>query len=208
MSIQNSYNEWSKQYDSNENKTRDLEALSLSEILGERHFTKTLEIGCGTGKNTGMLAGISESVLSIDLSPGMIAVAKEKIKNTNVTFLEVDIQKDWDFAGEKFDLVTFSLVLEHIKDLESLFKKLSVVVNQGGIVYVGELHPVKQYSGSQARFETSSGTHLVDAFIHHVSDYTNAANDAGFAIESIREYFDGNDRTLMPRLITFLLRKK
>lgn len=52
MSVEGAYNQWSEQYDSNENKTRDLEAIALREMLGKIQFENCLEIGCGTGKNT------------------------------------------------------------------------------------------------------------------------------------------------------------
>lgn len=50
--VQQAYNSWAQQYDSNENKTRDLEARSLRETLAPLTFEHCLEIGCGTGKNT------------------------------------------------------------------------------------------------------------------------------------------------------------
>ena len=51
MDIANAYNSWSSQYDTNDNKTRDLEALSLQKILQGKSFKHCLEIGCGTGHN-------------------------------------------------------------------------------------------------------------------------------------------------------------
>jgi ubiquinone/menaquinone biosynthesis C-methylase UbiE len=55
MSIQKAYDNWSSQYDNNDNKTRDLEARALQETLAGIQFTNCLEIGCGTGKNTAWL---------------------------------------------------------------------------------------------------------------------------------------------------------
>ena len=52
MSVQKAYDNWSQQYDTNINKTRDLEALALQEMLTKIEFENCLEIGCGTGKNT------------------------------------------------------------------------------------------------------------------------------------------------------------
>ena len=52
MSVEQAYNNWAEQYDSNENKTRDLEAKALREVLADMIFENCLEIGCGTGKNT------------------------------------------------------------------------------------------------------------------------------------------------------------
>jgi ubiquinone/menaquinone biosynthesis C-methylase UbiE len=52
MNVKQAYQEWSGQYDTNENKTRDLEAIALRSVLSTIKFQKVLEFGCGTGKNT------------------------------------------------------------------------------------------------------------------------------------------------------------
>ena len=52
MNVKEAYKNWSKQYDTNINKTRDLEAISIRNVLSEIKFNTCLEIGCGTGKNT------------------------------------------------------------------------------------------------------------------------------------------------------------
>ena len=52
MDIEQAYNIWADQYDTNSNKTRDLEAISLRTALSGFQFNNCLEIGCGTGKNT------------------------------------------------------------------------------------------------------------------------------------------------------------
>jgi len=52
MDVRNAYNIWAGQYDTNKNRTRDLEAVSLQQTLSDIQFDRCLEIGCGTGKNT------------------------------------------------------------------------------------------------------------------------------------------------------------
>ncbi len=106
MDIANAYNSWSSQYDTNENKTRDLEALSLQKILVGKSFKHCLEIGCGTGKNTSWLLSICDQITAIDLSKGMLEIAKNKIQSDKVNFIEGDITKDWTFAKHTYDLVT------------------------------------------------------------------------------------------------------
>ncbi|MFY7979909.1 MAG: class I SAM-dependent DNA methyltransferase, partial [Sediminibacterium sp.] len=94
MDIANAYNSWSSQYDTNENKTRDLEALALQKILQGKSFKHCLEIGCGTGKNTAWLLTICDQITAVDLSKGMLDIAKNKIQSNKVNFIEVDITKD------------------------------------------------------------------------------------------------------------------
>ncbi len=207
MNVEAAYNSWSEQYDTNENKTRDLEAISLRKILAGNQFKHCLEVGCGTGKNTEWLINICTQITAIDLSEGMLEKAKEKIQSDKVAFHIVDILKDWTFSESKYDLVTFSLMLEHIENLESIFQKLADVTDKGAKVYIGELHPFKQYAGSKARFETSSGTEVVTCFNHHVTDFITAAINNGFKLQLLDEQFDEGDRSQIPRILNLLFEK-
>jgi len=208
MNVRKAYNSWAEQYDTNQNKTRDLEAISLRSTLQNISFDHCLEIGCGTGKNTVWLMTKSEHVTAVDLSEEMLAKAKQKINSDKVIFHQADITKEWTFADKLYDLATFSLVLEHIENLNSIFKKVSQVIKVDGYVYIGELHPFKQYLGTKARFDTVEGQQVVDCFNHHVSDFTQSATQNGFELVDLNEFFDSPDKTDVPRILTLLLRKK
>lgn len=207
MDISNAYNSWAAQYDTNDNKTRDLEALTLKKLLSGKTFKHCLEVGCGTGKNTEWLLTICDQITSIDVSQGMLEIAKNKIKSTKVNFTKADITKDWTFAKTTYDLVTFSLMLEHIEDLHAVFHKVSKVTATGSQVYIGELHPFKQYAGSKARFETETGTQVLTCFNHHVTDFIQAAKASGFQLLQLNEQFDDADRTQIPRILNLLFEK-
>ena len=207
MDIKQSYDMWSSQYDTNNNKTRDLEAYALKTTLAGIRFNTCLEIGCGTGKNTEWLITKAKQITAVDFSSEMLAKAKEKINSDRVHFHQVDITKYWTFTNEKYDLVSFSLVLEHIENLENIFSEVSKVIVSGGLVYIGELHPFKQYSGSKARLETKEGEHILTCFNHNISDFIQSAKKHGFEIVDINEYFDDNNRTNLPRILTLLLKK-
>lgn len=73
MDIQKAYDNWSATYDSNENRTRDLDRVVTEKALANWQYKSILEIGCGTGKNTRFLSQISEYVHAIDFSEGMIS---------------------------------------------------------------------------------------------------------------------------------------
>ncbi len=206
MKPADAYALWSEQYDTDENKTRDLEALSLRETLNAYSFKNCLEIGCGTGKNTEFLVNRANKVTAADLSPEMLQKAKEKNIVGNVEFIEFDAKGDWNFVAQKFDLITFSLVLEHIEDIGHVFAKASSVVAPGGYVYIGELHPFKQYAGTKARFVNGEETKIVECYNHNVSDFTTAATANNFEIVFLNEYFDDGDRKGIPRILTLLLK--
>lgn len=208
MNVREAYNDWSAQYDTNENKTRDLEGVALREILADLSFGRVLEIGCGTGKNTAWLEARAKEVAAVDFSENMLAKAQSKITSDKVHFIQADVLGVWNFAEGRYDLVTFSLVLEHIEDLDVIFEKVAAVTHRGSYVYVGEFHPFKQYSGSKARFETKAGTEVLTCFDHHVSDFLDAAFRSNFELITLNEHFDNKDRTTLPRILSILLRKK
>ncbi|MGC4233677.1 MAG: class I SAM-dependent methyltransferase [Niabella sp.] len=203
MNVEEAYKHWSEQYDTNQNKTRDLEAVSLRETLNEIRFENCLEIGCGTGKNTEWLITRGNKITAIDLSEEMLFIARKKNSNENVQFLKVDINKNWDFTNDKFDLVVCSLVLEHIENIDRIFKLISEHLTEKGTLYIGELHPFKQYSGSKASYENENGKQTVTCFTHHISEFTELAKKHGLKIADLKEYFDDRDTTTIPRILTF-----
>jgi ubiquinone/menaquinone biosynthesis C-methylase UbiE len=207
MNVKQAYDAWADQYDANENKTRDLEAMALRSNLASIHFEHVLEVGCGTGKNTTWIVSKAKEIMAVDLSEVMLARAKEKISSDKITFRQADIRQAWTFLKRKYDLVTFSLVLEHIDYLDHIFQEASRAVVPGGHVYVGELHPFKQYMGTKARFETSEGQQVVTCFDHNVSDFTQSAAKYGLNIIDVKEYFDNSSRSTVPRILTLLFKK-
>jgi len=111
MDVKQAYNIWSEQYDTNANKTRDLEAFALKDNLAQIHFNTCLETGCGTGKNTEWLITRVKELVAVDLSEAMLTKAKAKINSDKVIFHQADMNQAWTFATKKFKLVCFSLVL-------------------------------------------------------------------------------------------------
>lgn len=208
MNISEAYRQWAPQYDTDTNHTRDLERIAFREMLSGTKPERVLELGCGTGKNTEWLAGQAEEITAVDLSPEMLARARQKVRGDNVKFVQANILEPWHFATQAYHLVSFSLVLEHIEDLNAIIRKVSKVLRPGGLLYIGELHPYRQYRGSQARFSTKDGEQSVPAFTHHLSDYLQAVNEAGFQLHTLKEYFDEEKGAAPPRILALLFKRK
>ncbi len=207
MSVKDSYNAWAESYDSSDNKTRDLEKIAAVQTLKNYDYDVVVELGCGTGKNTDWLSKKADKLIGIDFSEEMLARAKEKIKSGNVLFIQSDLTQEWKIEDDLADLITCSLVLEHIADLDFIFKQAFKKLKPGGRFYVCELHPFKQYNGTKARYETDSGTVELEVYIHHVSDFTDSALKNGFNILELKEWFDNGEKMTIPRLISFVFEK-
>ena len=207
MNIQKAYDEWSDSYDTDNNLTRDLDQQVTRETLSGLHFNSILEIGCGTGKNTAFLCQIGDSVHALDFSQGMIEKAREKVRAPNVRFSMADITRRWPGNDGEFDLVVCNLLLEHIPDLAFIFSEAARVLQNKGNFFVNELHPFKQYEGSKARFYREDEIIEVEAFVHHISEFTNAATANGLTLVKLKEYWHNDDQNKPPRLISFLFMK-
>ncbi len=207
MDIKEAYNVWSRKYDSNDNKTRDLDKKVTQRVLSKYNFNKVLEMGCGTGKNTLWFSKNSKKVHAVDFSTKMLQKAKEKIKEDNVKFTEADITKNWNIPTNSIDLVSFNLILEHIDNLDFVFNQTYNVLNEKGLLFISELHPIKQYLGSKARFETQNGVQELTVFTHHISDYILSAEKNGFQLLVLNEWFDEENTINVPRLISFVFQK-
>lgn len=207
MNIQNAYNEWSGIYDSNENLTRDLDQKVTRKVFSGQHFDSVLELGCGTGKNTTFLTQIADKVHALDFAEGMLEKARQKVKSGNIRFSVADLTTPWPCEDAAYELIVCNLVLEHIERLDHIFSEVARTLRPRGRFFINELHPFKQYSGAKARFERGTKIMDVDVFIHHVSDFTNAAIANGLKLISLNEYWHELDGGKPPRIISFLFEK-
>ncbi|HVK13444.1 MAG TPA: class I SAM-dependent methyltransferase [Gemmataceae bacterium] len=203
MSIRDAYSDWSATYDTDRNRTRDLDAEVTRAALTGRRVRSVVEVGCGTGKNTALLAALAGRVLALDFSDGMLARARAKGFPPHVTFALADLTARWPVEAGTADLVVGNLVLEHIKDLRFVFAEVARSLAPGGRVYFSELHPFRQYQGTRATFARAGTVTEVAAHVHHVSDYLRAAEAAGLTLERFDEWWHSEDAGLPPRLATF-----
>src|SRR5262245_30105218 len=102
----------------------------LSQIPARCEYA--LEIGCGTGRFSRLLAQRSTNVLAIDLSPEMIRVSKEKsAQHPAIDFVLSDILK-YPLPPNHFDCIATLTTLHHLP-LETILKKVKGALKPGGV---------------------------------------------------------------------------
>jgi len=208
VNIQDAYTDWSITYDSDRNLTRDLDQVVTKETLANRRYHNVLEVGCGTGKNTHLLAQLGKRVCALDLSMGMLEQAKRKIQSDGVLFAVADLTKAWPCKTESVDLIVCNLVLEHVRDLSDIFSEAHRSLVAGGHFFISELHPFRQYQGTKANFQRGQETIEIQAFVHHLSDFTEGAAQNGLSVHSFREWWHEADQNKLPRLVSFVFKKR
>jgi len=207
MNIQQAYNAWANTYDDAPNKTRDLEAIALRSMLAPVPFQRVLETGCGTGKNTEWLLLRAQHITAADFSTEMLEKAKAKITSEKVDFVQMDLTQEWPCEAASFDLMVCSLVLEHLENLDFICQQANKVLQPGGLFYIGEYHPFKQYLGKKARFDTGDGIFELTTYTHHISEFVRAATAHHFQCIALNEWFDGGDTSEIPRILSIIFQK-
>ncbi len=111
------------------------------EVIFSKYFSKSvrsiLDLGCGTGGHTLILAERGYEVTGIDLSQGMLEIARKKAKERklNVEFIQGDIRNME--LNQKFDAVIsmFAVISYQItnEDLTSVFKTALKHLKRNGL---------------------------------------------------------------------------
>ena len=100
---------------------------------------EVLEIGCGTGEFSRLLAARAERVLAIDLSPQMIRLARVRSElYPNVEFVAGDVMA-CPLPAERFDCVATLTTLHHLP-LESVLGKIREALKPGGVFVCLDLY--------------------------------------------------------------------
>src|SRR4030095_4770780 len=106
-------------------------------VLKEDALGNLVEFGCGTGFYTEALTTKAETVTATDMSPGMLDLARDRIRLPNVTFRLEDCQKV-SFANGVFDTAFMSLLL-HFTDALRTLAEMHRVLKPGGMLIFAKL---------------------------------------------------------------------
>ena len=102
-------------------------ALQIKPKRGIRQVRTILEIGCGTGNFTELLATRfpAARITAIDFSPEMVERARAKLENPNIVFLCVEGEKFLqDAPRESYDLVASNGSLQWFANLDKALRSL------------------------------------------------------------------------------------
>jgi SAM-dependent methyltransferase len=94
-------------------------------LLSGRPYRSVLEIGCGSGGLTRRLAGISDRVVALDISPSAIERARAQVAGTHIAHVDFQCANiiDYDLAANgPWDLVVFSETIYSVGWLYSMFE--------------------------------------------------------------------------------------
>jgi SAM-dependent methyltransferase len=99
-----------------------------------------LDLGCGEGHNTRLLAGRGARVAAVDIAERFLAAAAE-ISHPGISYLLGDGAL-LPFRAGSFDAVTAFMSLMDVPDPEGTLREVARVLRPGGFVQFSVLHPI------------------------------------------------------------------
>jgi len=105
---------------------------------------KILDVGCGIGLSTFLLAQEDYKVIGVDISSLLIKEAMSR-SNPNVKFIVGDVL-NLPFSNSSFDVVTSYYLLEHIPDVERALSEMVRVLKKGGLLLIRSPNLLSPYT--------------------------------------------------------------
>ncbi|HVN79329.1 MAG TPA: methyltransferase domain-containing protein [Terriglobia bacterium] len=96
---------------------------------------KVLDLGCGTGYGSKLMAGTASEVFAADVSAEAIHYARENFSAVHLHYLLTDATA-LSLASNSFDVVLCFEVIEHLAGQEALLEEIRRVLKSDGILIV------------------------------------------------------------------------
>jgi SAM-dependent methyltransferase len=187
VDVRTGYGEWVGSY---EDTVCDVMDVALLEDLATPRWaeaSRAVDLGCGTGRTGAWLRerGVA-SVDGVDLTPEMLAVARER--GAHDRLVEADVT-DTGLPSGGYDLVIASLVDEHLEKLPPLFDEAWRLAQRGALFVLVAYHPhFLMHAGMPTHFTDSRGEDVaISTTVHLVSDHVAAALGAGWQLAEMAE---------------------
>jgi SAM-dependent methyltransferase len=104
-----------------------------------------LDAGCGPGLYAEWLVAQGATVVGLDVSPRMVALAQTRL-GKRATILEADLAQPLVMLTDaSFDLVISALALDYVPDWGPLCRELARVLRPGGILAFSVVHPADDF---------------------------------------------------------------
>lgn len=140
--IRSYYDEFAERYEHHRRPSKPsgyhalIDDLEIDFTLRYARCRDLLEVGCGTGLILERLVPHCRSATGVDLSPGMLTLARER---------GLDVQEgsatNLPFDDEQFDVVCSYKVLAHVPELEKALTEMLRVTRPGGFVLAEVYNP-------------------------------------------------------------------
>ncbi len=186
-------------------------AEPLRSLVGDVAGRQVLDLACGHGAMTRLLAGWGATVTGTDIAARLLEIARRREVGAScgIAYVRDDAQTLATFADRTFDGATCRLALMDIPDLAATFRAVTRVLRPGGWFAFSLVHPCF-YPPHSDTFAAPDGTvyrrvrryfdeahwfsdnpegvrSKVGAYHRTLSTYLNTATGAGLRLDRLLE---------------------
>ena len=105
---------------------------------------RTLDLGCGEGRLARDLKAIGHDVVAVDMSPTMVAAAREADPEIETRLADA---ADLPFEDGSFDLAVAFMSLQDVDDMEAAIAEAGRILEPGGRLCLAVVHPFNSAGG-------------------------------------------------------------
>lgn len=187
VDVRSGYGEWAATYEETVDDAMDIELLDGLRVVDWSAARHAVDLGCGTGRTGAWLRerGVG-AVDGVDVTPAMLARARER--GIYERLVEADVTATGLPAGA-YDLVTTSLVDEHLSELAPLYSEAFRLAAPGASYALAGIHPqFLMTAGIPTHFDRPDGEGVaIDTHLHLLSDHVSEGLAAGWTLVEMRE---------------------
>ena len=184
--VEAGYSRWAASYDG-PNPAILREEPIVHALLERLPLGVALDAACGTGRHAAKLAALGHTVIGVDATDAMLALARPKVPGADFRVGRLEALPVDDAS---VDAITCSLALTHVPDLGPVMREFARVLRPGGQAVLSDIHPLMAGTGAVAGFPTDDGKRgvpYVTNIVHQLSEYIGAFTAAGLTIAECLE---------------------
>jgi ubiquinone/menaquinone biosynthesis C-methylase UbiE len=172
----------------------------------------TLDLGCGEGRVTRDLRDLGHRVVGVDLSPSMVAAAREA--DPDGEYVQADVAA-LPFDDGAADLAIAFMTLMDMDQMPRAVGEIGRVLEPAGRFVAAVVHPINSAGQFVPRQGEDDAPFVIESYLEQrhysdylvregyemtfesihftLEDYSRALEEAGFLIEQVRELYDDDN---------------
>lgn len=131
---------------------RDIDVPAIIKMVGNVRNKTILDVACGFGDHARVLSKKgAKQIIGFDFSQKLIKYAR-KSNIPRAEFIVGDMDKNFPFKKNTFDIVVCSLAIHYTKNLDKLFAQIYKLLKPKGIFVYSTGHPIFNMINSSPKY--------------------------------------------------------